>query len=96
MLAIAKYGSRKRRVDADGDRWHVTNYFKMTGKGEECARFFTVKVTKPFAAIGRLPGASEALAADRRYRAWEAERAAERLQAAYVQQEGDPGPIVLH
>jgi hypothetical protein len=34
MLIMDTHGPRKRRVDADGDRWYVFSYFRMTERAK--------------------------------------------------------------
>jgi hypothetical protein len=65
----------KRRTDATGTRWYVTSWRRTNDKGR-LARCYSVRAYKALEALAHMPGALEALAVGRRWRAWEQRREA--------------------
>jgi hypothetical protein len=74
MLAIVtRTGPRNKRRDADGDRFHLTRYWRSTNEeGQECPpyRYYRIIFAKSLARVHRLPGADDAILAFERYQAW--------------------------
>jgi hypothetical protein len=81
LLINPRTGPRRKRLDADGDQYRVSRYWRSTtGNGESCEpyRFYCVNRSKTVERLGRLPGAMEAIASRKKYeRYWAARRRGE-------------------
>lgn len=65
-------GPRRKRRDADDDRYEITRHWRSTDEhGELCEPYRWYYVRRFKEAIDGLPGAAQAVMAMRRYRKWE-------------------------
>jgi hypothetical protein len=77
MLAInPPIGKRARRVDPDGDAFHLKRYWRSSKGGYECPpyRYFQLIRLKPESRAAELPGAHQAVAAYNELESWWAEK----------------------